>query len=164
MTTSTSKTQMDHYHHSSTTATTTMTTMEDEWGLETHMSWAIGVFFFCLILLFFANFLFYSPFNYHHDKRSPYEDIHATSTTSTGTTTSTSTSSSASSGTNSLQEKAQTTRYALFGPYVSFFLYIRFFFLCAKWYLQVVSRIQQRYLAQTTQYTSFGPLVSVFFF
>ena len=51
------------------------------------MSRAIGVFFFCLILLFSANFLFYSPFYYHHDKQSPYEDIHATSTTSTTSTT-----------------------------------------------------------------------------
>ena len=29
-------------------------------------------------------------------------------------------------------------------------------------YLQVLSRLQQRYLAQTTRYASFGPLVSVF--
>ena len=30
-------------------------------------------------------------------------------------------------------------------------------------YLQVLSTLQQRYLAQTTRYASFGPLVSVFF-
>ena len=41
------------YHHSSTMATTTTTTtMEDEWGLETHMSRAIGAFFFFVYFLY----------------------------------------------------------------------------------------------------------------
>ena len=72
------------YHHSSTMATTTTTTTtEDEWGLETHMSRAIGAFFFCLLSLFFANMLFYSHFYYYNDEWPSSQNTHATSTNCT---------------------------------------------------------------------------------